>query len=311
MHSTTQVGPMNRRINLAVFASLSLAAVAACGGAPGELAASGNELRANPPEDPVDPESPPPRPPVIVDPPPPPAASAGDLVLDGVMRYYDSGTPTLGLQINVTNLGPGPAVGPSGRVNVAGQLLNASLHQYFGGTATAPNTVNPGEHGYIKVEVPASLMAPCTAYAVQIDIDHTMQGGGAQVFTNDSGNVSTVCRLTWNSPIDEVHLGHVPDPSVAGKTLFNIVSSFVSGRPDGMLCSGCHHSSSSYPYRPNVPPNGSAPIDPFLPASGNQTWICATNPWGPQFVNLPVSTYPHTVHLKEAVQKWISDGGIR
>jgi hypothetical protein len=123
--------------------------------------------------------------------------------------------------------------------------------------------------------------------------------------------VSTVCGLTWNSPIDELHLGHVADASVNGKTLFNIVSSFVSGRPDGVLCSGCHNSSSSYPYHPNVPPNGSAPIDPFLPASGDQTWICAVNPWGPQFVNLPVTVYPHTPHLKEAVQKWMADGGIR
>jgi hypothetical protein len=120
-----------------------------------------------------------------------------------------------------------------------------------------------------------------------------------------------VCPLTWNTPIDELFLGHVPDPSVQGKSLFNIVSSFVSGRPDGALCSSCHNSSSSYPYHPNVAPNGSAAIDPFLPASGNQTWICASDPWGPQFVNLPVTTYPHTVHLKEAVQKWLSDGGIR
>jgi hypothetical protein len=154
-------------------------------------------------------------------------------------------------------------------------------------------------------------MAECTSYAVQIDLDHNMQGGGPQVFTNDSGNVSTVCRLTWNSPIDELYLGHVADPSVSGKTLFNIVSSFVSGRPDGVLCSACHNSNATYPYHPNVPPNGSAPIDPFLPSSGDQTWICAVNPWGPQFVNLPVTTYPHTPFLKEAVQKWMTDGGIR
>jgi hypothetical protein len=171
--------------------------------------------------------------------------------------------------------------------------------------------VNPGEHGYIKVEVPAYLMAPCVSYTVQIDLDHTMQSGGSQVFANDTGQVSTVCPLNWTTPIDQINLGHVADPSVQGKSLFNIVSSFVSGRPDGALCSSCHNSSSTYPYHPNVPPNGSAAIDPFLPASGDQTWICGVNPWGPQFVNLPVSTYPHTPFLKEAVQKWMSDGGIR
>jgi len=82
-------------------------------------------------------------------------------------------------------------------------------------------------------------------------------------------------------------------------------------RPDGALCSSCHNANATLPYHPNVAPNGSGAIDPFLPASGDQTWICAVNPWGPLFVNLPVTTYPHTPHLKEAVQKWMSDGGFR
>jgi hypothetical protein len=304
---------MNRVISLAVFSSL-LGPVVGCGVATdAEVGTSREELSVGGPREPLDPIALPPRPPrPIFDPPifTLPLGTA-DLKLDGVMRYYGGGTPTLGLQINVTNIGDSPATGASGRVNVAGYVLNAALYQYYGGTATAPNTVNPGERGYIKVEVPASLMGPCQSYAVAIDIDHTMQAGGSQVFANDSGAVSTVCTLTWNTPIEELYLGHVPDPSVQGKSLFNIVSSFVSGRPDGALCSSCHNASSSYPYHPNVPPNGSAAIDPFLPASGDQTWICGVNPWGPQFINLPVTTYPHTVHLKEAVQKWISDGGIR
>ena len=50
-----------------------------------------------------------------------------------------------------------------------------------------------------EVAWPAALMGPCQSYAVQIDIDHTMQAGGSQVFANDSGTVSTVCTLTWNT----------------------------------------------------------------------------------------------------------------
>jgi hypothetical protein len=298
---------------------LSLAAIAGCTVAPAEdIGTAGDQLRVVDPGDPepVDPTPRPVRPPVFhpptIDPPvyAPVTGTIADLKPTGVMRFYGGGTPTLGLQINVTNIGDGPASGPSGRVSIAGVPLPTALYQYYGGTATAANTVNPGEHGYLQVEVPAYLMAPCATSVVHIDLDHTMQTG-SNAFANDTGNVSTVCGLTWNSPIDELHLGHVPDPSVAGKTLFNIVSSFVSGRPDGALCSSCHNANSSYPYHPNVPPNGSAAIDPFLPASGNQTLICLSNPWGPQFVNLPVSTYPHTPFLKEAVSKWMSDGGIR
>ena len=76
-------------------------------------------------------------------------------------------------------------------------------------------------------------MAPCTLYSVQIDLNHNMQSGSSAVFANDSGMVTAVCRLNWSSPIDQKYLGHVPDPAVAGKKLGDIVSSFVSGRPDG------------------------------------------------------------------------------
>jgi hypothetical protein len=144
---------------------------------------------------------------------------------------------------------------------------------------------------------------------VQIDLDHTMQSGGAPVFANDSGSVSTVCPLAWTTSIDELYLGHLPDASVRGKSLRSIVSSFTSGRPDNALCSSCHNSRSSYPYHPNVPPFGSA-IDPYVPASGDQAWAGISDPWGHQFIFLPVSTFPHTVHLKEAVQKWLADGAM-
>jgi len=227
------------------------------------------------------------------------------------MRYYGyyDGALTLGLMINVINVGDTPVTAPNGRVSVAGVMLSGALYQYAG-SATQPNTVNPWERGYIHVVVPTSLMAPCQTYAVQIDLDHTMQTGGAPVFANDSGSASTVCPLTWTTPIDELHLGTVPHWSVEGKSLSSIVSSFVSGRPDGALCSSCHNASASYPYHPNVAQNGSGLIGPYAPASGDQAWICTGDPWWHRFVFLPESTYPHTPYLREFVQKWVSDGAM-
>ena len=245
-------------------------------------------------------------PPIIYLPP-----SIADLALDGVMRYYGGGTPTLGLQINVTNIGDSPATGVSGMVSINGTVLSGALYQYSGGTATTANTVNPGQRGYIKVEVPASLMSPCTPYTVKIDLGHTMQAGDATVFNNDTSIVTTVCPLTWTAPIEAKHFGHPPDPAIAGKKLGDIVSSFVSGRPDGVLCSSCHNSGASLPYHPNVPAGVGQTIDPFTNISGNESWACSSNTWASQFIYLPVAKYPHTEVLKEAVAKWQSDGALR
>ena len=183
---------------------VSLSALLACGAAPegadepsdGELGSSEQSLIFVI------------RPPVIVKPIViAPVNPIADLTLDGVMRYYGGGTPTLGLQINVTNIGDSPATGVSGTVSINGSNFSGALHPYFNGTPTTPNTVKPGEHGYIKVEVPASLMAPCTSYTVKIDLGHTMQGGSSAVFNNDTAIVTTVCRLTWTTPIEAKHLG--------------------------------------------------------------------------------------------------------
>jgi len=236
-----------------------------------------------------------------------PATPVADLTLDGVMRYYGGGTPTLGLQINVTNVGDSPVTAASGTVSINGYLLVGALYQYWGGTAATPNTVNPGQRGYIKVEVPTFLMMPCNPYSVTIDVAHAMQSGPG-VFNNDAGIVTTICPLYWSSPIGAKHLGHPPDPAIAGKTLGDIVSSVVSGRPGGELCSSCHHSSASFPYHPDVPINGTKAIDPYENVSGNLSWAGS---WATQFTTLPVTTYPHTEPLKEAFDKWQKDGWLR
>jgi hypothetical protein len=275
---------MNQSVGHVVLSVLSLGALLGCGGAPNErVDVLGEDVRAGgqdvAPADPRDPTTP------IVDRTRPIhipigptnpvilAPPVADLQLDGVMSYSGLATPTADLQINVTNVGDTPVTAAIGHVSVSGVILSGAQ-----------------------------------SYHVQIDLDHTMQSGGAPVFANDSGSVSTVCPLTWTTPIDDLYLGHAPDPSVQGKSLSSIVGSFVSGRPDGALCSSCHNSNSSYLYHPNVAPNGSGAIDPYLPASGDQAWICSSDPWGPKFFSLPVSTYPHTAHLKEAVHKWLLDG---
>ncbi|HKO46826.1 MAG TPA: hypothetical protein VJV79_03835 [Polyangiaceae bacterium] len=171
--------------------------------------------------------------------------------------------------------------------------------------------MNPGQRGYIKLEVPAALMAPCTPYTVKIDLGHMMQSGDPTVFNNDTSIVTTVCPLLWTGTIGAAQLGHQPDPAVLGKKLGDIVGSFVSGRPDGALCSSCHHSGASYPYHPNVPAGGAQTIDPFLNISGNESWACSSNTWAAQFIYLPVATYPHTEVLKEVVAKWRADGALR
>jgi hypothetical protein len=233
------------------------------------------------------------------------------------MRYYGGGTPTLGLQIDVTNRGVVPAYGPAGRVIVAGVVLNVALYQYYGGTSTQSNTVNPNERGYLKTEVPANLLTSCAGYTVSIDIDRNIQTGDSSVFANDTATVSTICPLTWTSPIDTLHLGYPPAPEHAGKTLQNIVSSFQSGRPDGVLCSHCHNRfpNSTYPgiyYKPNVNQD-EAPFafDPYNVIGGNYGWGSGNPRWAQLFIDLPVSRYPHTEALKSLFYKWLNDGAGR
>ncbi|HMJ11660.1 MAG TPA: hypothetical protein VK524_09625 [Polyangiaceae bacterium] len=303
--------------------------LAACSGAaePDEASIETNvgvshaALPVNPIEPPEDPE-PTPRPPrPVPTTPPTPVPHAppdSDLRPDGAMRYYGGGS-VWGVQIDVVNIGTTPATGVSGRVSIGPYFFTGKLYQYFGGTSTTPNTVNPRERGYIKIDVPPTLLSLCGSYPVQIDVDHTMQAG-ANPFANDSRSVlayetGASCRLTWYRPVNGATLGHEPDAKIAGKSLRDIVSSVEIARGDNNKCSACHHSASPYPYAPAVAQNMASvpPIDPFAVASGDQAWLGTSAPWLPRFLELPESgsAAAKPAYLKDAFRKWLLDGAIK
>jgi hypothetical protein len=244
------------------------------------------------------------RPPVVQ---PPVAPSVSDIKSDGTMRFYGGGAD-IGVQINVTNVGNSPATGPSGWVNVNGFNATASLHQYFGGTATTPNTVNPGQRGYLMIHLPIGALTPCNKYLVHIDTSRTMQAGTPDPFVNDEANVGTQC-LQWTSPINSDNF-FISDPLIDGKTIGQIVSSQVVGRRDGLLCSQCHYTGSGLPYSPPVARGGSAAIWPTQ-VIGGRTWA---GPGGyarsflAQPTDVPSLVNSKPFYLQALLQTWIDDG---
>jgi hypothetical protein len=220
-----------------------------------------------------------------------------DLALEHTMRMYPNGPGMVGIQIDVINVGNLPATGPSGRMRVGGQVVATSLHQYFGGTATAANTLNPGESGYLVATLPTSVVNRCGEYDADIDIDRTMQSGDPAPFGNDSGRVTAPC-VRWDKPLTEIDLGYTPDPIVANKTLADIVSSKTIGRKSDMkFCNQCHFTGSSHPYSP---PPGDVRLGQNV---GGYTWAAG---WAQQFVNQPDTVKPP--YLKALFKQWVQDG---
>jgi hypothetical protein len=225
-----------------------------------------------------------------------------DLRAEGTIRFYGTGTGIVGVQLNVVNVGNEPASGASGRTTVGASTVSAALYQYYGGTATTPNTVNPGERGYIKVALPESALARCMDVEVVLDVDHTFQAGDPDPFANDSATVATQC-LTWSSPINQDSMGVPPDSFLEGKTLGGIVRSAEIGRKDGNRCSKCHYGTSGNKYSPSVAQDGSATIDPG-DTIGGTTWA-APGGWASRFLTNPIGKPDY---LKSVVQQWLDDG---
>jgi len=227
-----------------------------------------------------------------------------DLVLEGTIRFYGWESPvngTVSAQIDVKNVGNAPASGSSATY-AANVVRPGTLYQYWGGTATTPNTVNPGERGYILMQIPLSFIKQCQSVTVQLDLDHTMQyeRGHTGVFQNDLGQAKTQC-LTWNSPITTDLLGHVPDPLLQGKRLSEIVGSFVQGSPAGK-CSSCHFTGSGRPYSPPVAQGGTLNIR-RTDVIGGQSWAFAGG-WTDDFA----AVYWKPADLKLAFQMWVQNG---
>jgi hypothetical protein len=199
-------------------------------------------------------------------------------------------------------VGNEPAGGAAGRAKVGGTTASAVLVQDAGGTAAAPNTVNPGEHGRVKVVVPKSEVARCAHPQVEIDVDHTFQSGAPDPFANDAAQVSTPC-MTWSSPMTEESLGFAPDPFLAGKTLGGIVGGAEIGRKDGQKCSACHYTGSGNTYAPPVAASGAATIAP-TDTIGDTTWA-AQGGWASRFLTNPINKPDY---LKAVVKQWLDDG---
>src|SRR5262249_35707414 len=138
--------------------------------------------------DPGDPATPPAtRPPPTRPPRPtnPDVPQYSDLRQDG-LRIDPNG---VNVYFDVVNVGNMEARAAQATVTIAGYTRTGALAQYWGGTATTPNTVNPGQRGFIYVELPPRVLQRCTSYDTQLDVTRTMQGstaGGPDVFANDT-----------------------------------------------------------------------------------------------------------------------------
>jgi hypothetical protein len=249
------------------------------------------------------------------DPPPPPPPwpalpLSSDLKPDGTMRFYAAGA-SIGVQLNVVNVGNIPATAPSGMVNIGGYNAGGALYQYWGGTATTPNTVNPGQRGYIMVYLPAGTLADCKSYLTHIDTTRVMQtssGGAPDPALNDEANVATQC-IGWTTPITGDNFS-ISDPLINNKTLMQIVSSQTVARKDGKLCSNCHFSGCGLGYCPPVAKDSSAPIWPTDVING-RTWAGPTGysrTFLMQPTDMPQFLNSKPFYLKQLVQTWINDG---
>jgi hypothetical protein len=247
-------------------------------------------------------------PPIIVRPPVVLPMSA-DLKMDGTMRFYGAGS-SLGVQINVVNIGNTPATG-SGMVNVAGFNAQAEVYQYWDGSPPPANTLNPGKRGYLMAYLPLGAVAPCNKYLTHIDTTRSIQfasGGAPDPFVNDEANVATQC-VEWRTKIngDNFPIG---GPPVTDNSIFCIVSSFTVGRTDGKKCSNCHFTGSGLPYSPPVARDSSAAIWPTDVING-RTWA-GPNGWAQAFIHMPtdvpglVSSKPF--FLQSLVQTWVDHG---
>jgi hypothetical protein len=227
------------------------------------------------------------------------------------MRFFPSVTGSgITVYVNVTNVGNMEAKADSGTVNVGGYTVSGPLAQYAGGTATTAHTLNPGDRGFIAVQLPTGALLPCRSYAVQIDTTRIMQGGTSgspNVFANDQARVETQC-LEWNTPVTKEN--YFADSVVRGHTLMEIVSSQVVVRADGHVCSHCHYLGCAFAYCPPVTQEGSANIFPTDVING-RTWAGAggyARSFMAQPVDEPGALNSKPSYLNYLVQRWIEDG---
>ncbi|HXU05380.1 MAG TPA: hypothetical protein VN903_30690 [Polyangia bacterium] len=273
-----------------------------------ELRVIGDPGNPGVPTDPTPTPTRPTRPPTV-----PVVPQYSDLKPDGTMRAWTNGYYNTSVWLNVINIGNMEAKADMGSVTIAGYPVSGPLNQYPGGSATSAHTLNPGERGYISVEVPGGILKPCISYGVQIDTTRVMQGGTAGApdsFANDQARVKVAC-LQWNTPINSDNYPF-DIPLIAGDTLMEIVGSFKVGRPDGNVCSNCHYSGSGRSYSPPVAQGRAGIIWPTDDING-RTWA-GPGGYARAFMarptNQPDDPGSKPLYLQALVQRWIIDGEL-
>ena len=228
---------------------------------------------------------------------------SADLQPEGRLRFYARGNGTIGVQIDVKNVGNLWVTAPSSRTRLNGNDYTTPLYPYAGTPTSPANAVAPGGRGYLLAILPAGALAACRTYSVAIDRDRAVQAGLPDPFANDVSTAATQC-LTWTTPITSVALESVqPDPLIANKTIQSIVSSIEIGRADDRRCSYCHYAGSGRPYSPNVTRDHWALVGPQDVISG-KTWAEAGG-WGDRFIGL---TNAKPYHLRSMFTTWKSHG---
>lgn len=113
--------------------------------------------------------------------------------------------------------------------------------------------------------------------------------------------------VQWGDALDpEVH-GVGGDPAIEGRSLRDVVSSWVSGRPDGLLCADCHHRGADIAYRPDVAPGEGRDLWPDELLDG-RTWA-GPGGWADAFVaHGPGSATEKPGYLRAVVHRWRIDG---
>jgi hypothetical protein len=230
-----------------------------------------------------------------------------DLTLDDSIMHFDAGSQQ-GLDIHVINEGALATRPAAAAVTVNGIRFIGHIYPYYPATSPTDSLV-PYTHGYIHLDIPAATLQlnPCTPYNVHIDVDHTMQSAytaSPDVFSNDVGYSWTEC-LTWLTPVTSSVMGEAIVSPLAGNTLHQVVSSYVSARVDTKLCSDCHYrDGTGTNYRPEIDQSSSEINILADTVVDGATWEGGPESWSYKFLTAP---YAHTDELHAAVTRWRED----
>jgi hypothetical protein len=244
--------------------------------------------------------------------------AATDLRPTGDVSFTD-GPAMQAVLVDVVNVGTRPVSGDA-RVALGSVAVVGSLYAYDVAPGADPRVLPQHARGYFALALPLGTVRRCGAYALHIDVDHTLQAGAPDPFADDAVTGTAPC-LSFTTPITARTLGEAPDAIIAGYSLDDIVNSRVVARTsDHRLCSACHYRTSGNVYHPPVDEGGTSTIAPtdliddprvtttHLPA---RSWAGGSAPgWAYQFTQHTAATDPGVkpAYLRAVMQRWIDDG---